>query len=205
MKAILEKRKSIKSIAWILIFAILLGSLFKLTVPVLSEGTADENIYVMLDGEKVSNVVLDEDAKLRFEAYSGEKASAYQWQIKDPKAKDRWINVSDGLTKYLWVTNALVGSMLNSAGVAELRCRVQINSEDFFTSPVKVVLSLKVPDDSADDRVIITNQSIKFNANKNTEHKTYSIVINYLFDNIEFAFVPYGASVAAGSDFVATI
>ena len=205
MKAILENRKNIKSIAWILIFAILLGSLFKLTVPVLSEGTADENIYVMLDGEKVSEVVLDEDAKLRFEAYSEYKVSAYQWQIKDPTFEDRWINVSDGFTKYLWVTNALVGSMLNVNGVAELRCRVQIDSEESFTVPVKVVLSLKVPDDSADSRVIITNKSVKFTANKNTEHKTYSIVINYLFDNNAIAFEPYGASVAAGSDFVATI
>ena len=191
MKAILENRKNIKSIAWILIFAILLGSLFKLTVPVLSEGTADENIYVMLDGEKVSEVVLDEDAKLRFEAYSEYKVSAYQWQIKDPTFEDRWINVSDGFTKYLWVTNALVGSMLNVNGVAELRCRVQIDSEESFTTPVKVVLSLKVPDDSADSRVIITNKSVKFTANKNTEHKTYSIVINYLFDNNAIAFEPY--------------
>ena len=205
MKAILENRKNIKSIAWILIFAILLGSLFKLTVPVLSAGALDTKAFVMLDGEKVSEVVLDEDAKLRFEAYSEYKVSAYQWQIKDPSFEERWINVSDGFTKYLWVTNALVGSMLNVNGVAELRCRVQIDSEESFTTPVKVVLSLKVPDDSADSRVIITNKSVKFTANKNTEHKTYSIVINYLFDNNAIAFEPYGASVAAGSDFVATI
>ena len=84
--------------------------------------------YVLLDGEKVDEVTLIEDEKLRLEAASEETASAYGWQIRDPKNTERWINISDGYSRYLWLTHALVGSMLTESGTADLRCKLQIGT-----------------------------------------------------------------------------
>ncbi|MBE6762074.1 MAG: hypothetical protein E7551_07275 [Ruminococcaceae bacterium] len=205
MKSFLSNRKNIKLTALILVASIIFGSIFNLTVPVLSAGVINKTAYVKLDDEPVSEVMLDEDAKLRFEAVSENKATAYQWQIKDPLSDERWINISDGFSKYLWVTRALVGSMLDLAGTAQLRCRMQTAFGEVFTTPVKVILSLKVIDDASNSNAVITNVSLNKSYSTKSDHTTYSIVINYLFDNNAIAFEPYGASVARGSDFKATI
>lgn len=198
-------RSACKATSWLLLFATLVGLFQYVTFPVLSTEAEAETPYVLLDGETVSEVVLDEEAKLRFEAVSPSGASSYRWQIKDPASADRWINISDGYSKYLWVTHALVGSMLRFDGTAQLRCRVEVDSKELFTEPVKVILSLNVDDEAPQEPVHVVNNQIFNLDNGDTNHTTYSIVINYLFDNNAIAFEPYGASVAAGSDFKASI
>ncbi len=205
MQDIISKKKNIKRIAWLLVVAILLGSIFNITVPVLSADATDLTAHIESNDEIVSEVVLDQDAKLRFEAESKSKISSYQWQIKDSLSDDRWINISDGYSRYIWITHALVGSMLEEDGTTYIRCRVKIENTDVFTEPVKVILSLKVPEYSNGNTPIITNASLNQNLAGETDHTTHTIVINYLFDNNAIAFEPYGASVAAGSDFKATI
>ena len=129
-------RGACKATSWLLLFATLVGLFQYVTLPVLSTESEAETPYVLLDGETVSEVVLDEEAKLRFEAVSPSGASSYRWQIKDPASADRWINISDGYSKYLWVTHALVGSTLRFDGTAQLRCRIEVGSKELFTQPV---------------------------------------------------------------------
>lgn len=203
MKIVTVDRKILKVIALFLAILVISGSVINRAVPALS-AEAEEKPYIVLDEERVSDVTLYEDAKLRLEAVSKSNASAYQWQIKEPSGGDRWINISDGYSRYLWVTYALVGSMLYPDDTAQLRCRMSIDSKEVFTEPVKVTVSYNVPDDfniQPEEKAPMLYSM----RSPQTENATYSIVINYLFDNNAIAFEPYGAVVAAGSNFNAKI
>lgn len=207
MQSFLKSRKFTRLTAMFLAVVLLCLSFDNLTMPSLSVFAENETKpYVVLDGEKVSEVTLEDDAKLRFEAISEEENASFLWQIADPADEGRFVNIADGYSKYLWVTHALVGSMLATDNTARLRCRVQVGEKEaVYTDPVTVTLSLSVTEDyyySAP--TVTTRQARRFNA-ENTEHTTHTIVINYLFDNNAMAFEPYGASIAAGSDFKASI
>jgi hypothetical protein len=140
-------------------------------------------------------------------AISETEADGYRWQIEDPAQNDRWIDISGAYTEYLWVTHALVGSMLGGDGSAKLRCKLTFAGVDEYTDELKVVVSESV--DSAlvygdGTSQISFDSANKFLANE-SDGSVCTIVINYLFDNNAIAFEPYGASVAKGSDFKTTV
>lgn len=201
MRTRLFNRKTNTVVALILAVTMLLGTMFiNMTVPVLSADVGDVP-YVTLEGEKVQNVTLEDDAKFRLEAVSETEALSYQWQIKDPAETDRWVNISGGFSKYLWVTHSLVGSMLEFDGTAKLRCHVGTDSGETFTDPVEVCVSLKVTSSIFNAKPSPRVKAAKTDDTQGT-HKTYSIIINYLFDDNSIAFEPYGATVAEGSNFI---
>lgn len=199
--------KMLTKLTALFLAAVLLFLCFdNLTIPSLSAFAEDANKpYVLLDGEKVSEVTLEDNAKLRFEAVSEEEGASFLWQIADPTEEGRFVNISDTYSKYLWVTHALIGSMLAADNTTELRCRVQVGEDVTFTDPVKVTLSLSVTDDYYYANPTVTSRQISTQKAAKSEYITHTIVINYLFDNNAMAFEPYGASVADGSEFKATI
>lgn len=206
MRFLATNRKLRQIIAMILAAVVFLGVWPNVTVPVRSEDAVPEQPYVAVNEEKVSQVVLEDDGKLRFEAVTDLEVAYYQWQIKDPAADDRWINISGGSAKYQWVTYALVGSMLAGDGAAQLRCKLTVNNEIVYTETVKVILSLKVTDPAPEEEPASLVGPMLYTARPiDEELTTYSIVINYLFDNNAIAFESYGATVAAGSDFKESI
>ena len=83
MRAFFCNRKIIKALALLLARAAICGLLPPMAVPVLSAEQAKP--YVTMDEKRVSDVVLEEGAKLRFEAGYANAASAYQWQIPNPE------------------------------------------------------------------------------------------------------------------------
>ncbi len=202
MGAVSCKHNIIKVISCLLIIAVLCGLIPHLSVPILS---AEKEAYVLLDDERITETVLEDDAKLRFEGCYSDGASSWQWQIKDPDSEDRWINIYDGYSRYLWVTHALVGSMLADDNTAQLRCRMETEKGEMFTDPVVITVSLSVNDPAEDQQDSDASSAKPVKKVKlrsaNTEFATYSIVINYLFDDNTIAFEPYGATVEAGSSF----
>lgn len=200
MQGLLQNRNTARALAWLLVLATVLSLCPQAAVPVFSTG--QKIPYVTLDEERVSQIMLQDDAKLRLEACYVDEATAFQWQIRDPYSQDRWVDIADGYSRYLWVTHALVGSMLAADQTAHLRCRVKTAAEEVFTDPVKVTVSWKVEEDPSENQPFAQPQAAMFSArNAQTEYTTYSIVINYLFDDNTIAFEPYGATVAAGSPF----
>lgn len=204
----------LKTVALLLAITMLFVSHFDFWGVILSADSTPTDPYVALNGEMVDNITLNEDAKLQLEAVFAEteEQGYFRWQIKHPDGDDRWIDISDSYSKHLWLTHALVGSMLKDDGTTQLRCRMITESAELFTSPVKVTLSYNKA--KSEDRADTSSSSgeapvvMKSRSRAGTEtgeHSTFSIVINYLFDNNAMAFEPYGASVAAGSDFKATI
>lgn len=200
MGAFFRNQRTIKAMAMLLVIATICGLLPPIAVPILS--AEQEKPYVTMNDERISHVVLEDGAKLRFEAGYANTVSGYQWQIRDPE-NESWVDIADGHTKHLWVTYALVGSMLEEDNTAQLRCRLDTDAGEAFSDPVKVTVSLKVEEFPPYYNSPVNSTPAKLRAarSNNQEFTTYSIVINYLFDDNTIAFEPYGATVAAGSPF----
>lgn len=200
----IRKSKSAKALSILLVLATLLSLLepaMAVSVPSLEHSAP----YVRMNEQPIDEAILQEGAKLCFEAEYEGVVSAYQWQIQDP-TDGTWVKIADGCFKQLWVTHALVESMLSSTDIAYLRCRVSAIGGDVYTDGVKVIVSHAVNDSSSyaqEPRLqaLPQMQREQSNADQNQEFTTYSIVINYLFDDNTIAFEPYGATVAAGSSF----
>lgn len=184
----------------LLIVAMLCGLLSTATVPVLS--AEQPKPYVMMNEERITEAVLRDGAKLRFEAGYDGAVAAYQWQIENPE-DGTWVDIADGYGRFLWVTHALVGSMLADDSTARLRCALTTAVGEVLTDPIKVTVSLKVSEGPLYYRSAPAAAPMKLRSMRGTEQefKTCSIVINYLFDDNTIAFEPYGAMVEAGSSF----
>lgn len=202
----LFKNKTVSSaIALFTATVILTSVLLCAPIPVLSASSVEA--YIAKDGEKVTSLMMEEDEKLFVEAVAHDfKPLGYRWQIKDGDSTDKWVDISGVYSKELPVSYALIGSMLSSDGSVALRCRM--GAEDLkyvYTDPIVITVSFKAPAPYVTAPQIETFARPMLFASRAEEHTTHSIVINYLFDNNAIAFEPYGASVAAGSDFTASV
>ena len=201
MRALFRSKKMNRALSMLLVVAMLFSLLETIAVPVLS--AAEDKPYVLLNEKAITKAVLDEGAKLSFEAGFDGNATAYQWQIQDPR-DESWVNIADGYSQRLWVTYALVGSMMTQDNTAWLRCCVDTAGGETYTDPVEVTVSQKVDDGPYYYQSTYTRSSKQVRPavrSTDQEFSTYSIVINYLFDDNTIAFEPYGATVAAGSAF----
>ena len=161
-----------------------------------------EKPYITCYGETVSEIIINEDEKTPLKAEGDFLPNAgYRWQIEDPDNDGRFIDITNIYSNKISVSSALIGSMLKSDGSANIRCRITDSNGEQYTDTVKVTVSFKVIEQpySVSEKLSLENKTYKAN---DEEFKNYSIVINYLFDNGAMAFEPYGAVVAAGSDFV---
>ena len=165
--------------------------------------------YITKDGQGISALLLEEHEKVAVEVFAGNKAKGYCWQILDDEDENRWIDIAETNSPELSVTYALVASMLRLDGTTAIRCELTAkNDELFHTKPVDIKISYHVNADSSQPYDASQNMAVRpmmFATKRAVEHTTCSIVINYLFDNNALAFEPYGASVATGSDFEASI
>lgn len=200
MKKAGERNRLVRWVAWLLVFVFVLGLIPHVTLPVLS---LEQEALVYLDGEEIRETVLKTSDKLRFEARFDGEAEGYSWQILDQKS-ERWINIADGYTGFLWVTYALVGSMLKD-DAAYLRCCVFTAAGEVVTEPVKVTLSHSVEEDvipyGENEAAVPTAYMMRTSRSTEPELQIHSIVINYLFDNNTVAFEPWGATVEHGKPF----
>ena len=190
-------------VSLLLVLATLLTAFPAFALPIFSaeEGstvTTADSTAITLNGKPITELTVNETEKVTLSAGVGRASKAtYQWQILDKENTSRYVDIDDAKSRELSVTYALVGSMLTEDGKAVVRCVITSGDTVTVTTPVTVTVSYQVVDELPD---IITRPVKPVNA-ANEEHTTYSIVINYLFDNNAIAFEPYGATVAKGSDF----
>lgn len=210
MKRISVSKKRIYAL--ILVVATLFTSVPFSAFPIFSETLEEETvpIVITLDGKEVQQCELYEFDKIVLHAKTNEdEANLLIWQIRDPSAAERWINIYGQTEADISVTYALIGSMTDKSGVAHIRCKLTNGENEYFSKEVSIKIAYSVPGMSThapmgDFISLNTINQMKANDN-NSSYETCSIVINYLFDNNSMAFEPYGASVAKGSDFFATV
>lgn len=206
-----DSSRSKKLISLLLIIATVVSIIY---VPIISMGTGSESeeneavssayVAIMKDGYEIKELTLNENEKITLTAYTeGCEGMKYQWQILDPADKTRWISISGANSATLNVGYALIGSMLSSSGTASLRLTMKRGDVLYSSEPVVITPSYSVPGYSelmyAEGS--LPSQMADAGTDKTEELGTYTIVINYLFDDNTIAFEPYGAEVAKGSSF----
>ena len=172
------------------------------------------NIVIMHGDAEISSLVLAENGKETLTAKVNDvRYSSRCWQMRIPGTTE-WVSISDKTGESIDVTYALVGSLLDEAGRAYLRHVVKDGDAVYTSAPVEIVMSYNTPESEA-----MSDSAATFNLMRaatgaraaedgnggNTDFQLISIVINYLFDNGDIAFEPYGATIAKGSDFTAKI
>ena len=206
------KTVRMRLVSFIIMLATLLTVFPQMALPIFSDETnIDDAVSVIItrNGYEISELTIKEDDKVTITAkIQNADHMQIQWQIRDMNKEDRWINIKGAGYKNISVSYALVGSMLNESGKADLRCVLIDGDVKYESAPVEVKVRYSVEDD-VDELPTISHAQVQM-VKDNTDNiegdlNTYSIVIQYLFDNNAIAFEPYGASVAAGSDFKATI
>lgn len=145
-------------------------------------------------------------------------AEGYQWQIR---VGDVWANIVGDNGPSITLTYAKVQNAL-AAGGAQVRC-VLVNGSQLTTSPVATVTvdsTIATETKSVEQTIPVTsfyvpakknlvqelNADVLADGDTDTPVVTsYSIFINYRFENGEVAADPYIASLAAGTSFKATV
>lgn len=164
------------------------------------------SVEILHDGALKNSITLLEDGKENLRArVEGISVKSRNWQILNHETNE-WVNIYARTQETLPVTYALIGSMLNDAGRAYIRLQVGDGKSYYVSESVEIILAYNPTVRYLEEANGFNLKFAKPTADTDTgELQTYSIVINYIFDNGTIAFEPYGASVAAGSDFKATI
>lgn len=178
------------------------------------------SVLVLHNGAQKTSITLDEYGREFLTAkIHGTTSTKRSWQILDPLS-NTWVSIAGKSQETLSVNYSLVHSMLNEKGKAYLRLRVQDGDNYFVSEPVEIAISYATPtkrsaaklaaspvpkEQSTSTAFAASYPKFSLLAEQEEPFKTYSIVINYIFDDGSLAFEPYGATVAAGSEFILDI
>lgn len=148
-------------------------------------------------------LIIKDDEKVEITAI-GLSNKDYQWQISNPNSTgkdDKWIDIQDETEETLKIDYALIKNVLVK-DTTEIRVRSAKNKEHFSTSfKVKVEESQveDKKDNKAENEIVALAENTE--ADEEPELGTWSIVINYVYQDGTQAAPSYTASVAKGTDF----
>lgn len=195
--------------------------LFTLSPSLIASAAADDDVAPAQTGVTVSpaNADLPRNEKVPLTAQAKD-AKSFQWQIQ--AGNTLWVDISGETGSTIQVSYAMVASLLSGNKVA-LRCKTDVGTSAAVTVTVtepqaepQVESQMEPQADSP-----LASQSVMSYARANTSQNdvaaydisgtgetpstTYNVVINYVFENGSLAADPYTASLAAGSNFSATV
>lgn len=144
------------------------------------------------------------------------ETTGYQWQFSNDG--DTWIDIYGETAQTCSLSYAKVKNMLDADGQAQLRCVVTDGEDERVSSAATVTVdySAQTAEAAAEAQPGVSLKAAPARAASYTlpaatqsedppTHTTYDIVVNYVFENGEIVADPYTASIAAGSDFSATV
>lgn len=148
--------------------------------------------------------------KLVLKAFDG--ASSYQWQVK---AGSQWANIVGDKGATVTLTYAKVQNAI-SGGAAQVRCVMVVDGQDYVSATAQVTVDETVTYTTVETESTLTvtaevpvrsNYALRNSGatTYNDTPSTYTVVINYVFEDNGIAADPYTASLAAGSAFSATV
>ena len=163
-------------------------------VTLLHNGAEKTSVTIQADGEEILSTFTSEI-----------QPTGYIWQILMPD-QNKWVDIQGQNKTELTVNYSLVGSMLNDNDRAYIRSMVKVGDDSYTSNSVEIVVSYPTEEQTEESATAFaTRRSVTRAAGEDENLETFTIVINYIFDNGGLAFEPYGASVAKGSDFVKSI
>ena len=188
--------------------------LFTLSPSLIASAAADDDVAPAQTGVTVSPAKADlpRNEKVPLTAQA-QNAKSFQWQIQ--AGKTLWVDISGETGSTIQVSYAMVASLLSGNKVA-LRCKTDAGVSNAVTVTVTAPKVESQAEPQAEPQVesqVATFSVPRANAapmaapanDTGETPSTYNVVINYVFENNEIVADPYTASLAAGSDFSATV
>lgn len=162
-------------------------------------------------GEAVKRVDLPVNQKISLtaQAQSAAENDAYQWQIQ--AAKNVWANILGSDTQTLELSYPMVASALSEKNTVQIRCRLtsaetgEATFSDAVTVEVTAATAVDTPASADAAAAPVLRSPAKAAAAANDADGTFTIIINYVFENGSQAAPSWTAKVAKGSDYSATI
>lgn len=160
-------------------------------------------------GEAVKRVDLPVNQKISLtaQAQSAAENDAYQWQIQ--AAKNVWANILGSDAQTLELSYPMVASALSEKNTVQIRCRLtsaetgEATFSDAVTVEVTAATAVDTPAsaDAAAAPVLRSPAKVAVAANDAPEYGTYTIIINYQFEDGKTAANPWSATVANGTTY----
>lgn len=160
-------------------------------------------------GEAVKRVDLPVNQKISLtaQAQSAAENDAYQWQIQ--AAKNVWANILGSDTQTLELSYPMVASALSEKNTVQIRCRLtsaetgEATFSDAVTVEVTAATAVDTPAsvDAAAAPVLRSPAKAAAAANDAPEYGTYTIIINYKFEDGRTAANSWSAPVANGATY----
>ncbi len=169
-----------------------------------AEGSA--SVSVLFRGEKADRLVLMQDEKVSLTAeVTGIGNPEYRWQILADRESDRWVNIKGYTKDFCVVSYALIGSMLDDAGNAFLRCAVTEGDSTYLSNIVTVNLSYQTPvtyDPPAVKPPLRASSPLSgADGPSGEELQQCTIVIHYQYEDGRLAYQPFIATIEYGGSF----
>ena len=174
--------------------------------------TSTEQATLAEDAEAEQQITLPQYGMVELTATG---TGAAQWQIYVPTA-DLWVNIAGESAATIALTYAKISNQLVD-GAAKLRCAFGSDDARTYSATAKVVVSYGAPEteeatDAAEPVLAASNFALTRSADAGVmllgdgdTSSTYNVVINYKFGNDVIVADPYTATLAAGSNFSATV
>lgn len=210
------RKAGVRVISMMLALAMLIGftpiSIFSAN---LSPPTEEDTVTVSADHSEVTllhngaskaSIEVAEDGEETITAFTANiNPTSIKWQILIPES-NTWVTIQGQNSIDLKVGYSTVGSMLNDEDRAYIRAVVGAGGKEYLSDCVEISISYNETEYYASSALMFASPEDEDESETENENpQTYSLVINYIFDNGGIAFEPYGATVAAGSDFLESI
>ena len=152
----------------------------------------------------VDSIVLPQEEKrtLTVEEIEG---AAYQWQICADAEQELWVRIRGQKQNFLTFGYATVGSVLDQSSSVQLRCVVTADGESCTSAPVKVTVSYTVPDLAQTETAAPVLRAPRRDAPAEGDLTSYTITVNFVYEDGSLAWDPYVATIEAGGAFKDTV
>lgn len=194
--------KCMKKILNLLLCILMVATSFRINV------RAENNeVNVYYGSQIIDNVTLLQNEKITLSVEKSDDAT-YQWQLACDEYHQDWVNIYGQDRSYIILSYAMVKSLVDQQGITYLRC---IKNEE-ISNIVKVEVvnpedhllngdTVKQPNKLQSPLKKLTNTV----SNQNDNYESYSVVIEYKYEDGTVAFDSYAASIEKGGSFNTTV
>ncbi len=163
-------------------------------------------IVVDSNGNQIDLLSLSQADNEKIRVKNDDSSASYQWQIRDNSEADTWVDIKGQTESELYVSNALINSVLETYDTAYVRCKITVGEDVSYSSVVK--LTKNANSDSNDSAQTTKRATVKKESNNvepvgaDDDKTIYTITINYLDAQDKTSiFSSYVAHVEDGTEF----
>lgn len=194
-----------KALALLLCFATLITSFHFGIVAIIAEA-AEGSHSIQFGGKNIDSIVLPQDDK-RTLSVEEQADTAYSWQLCIDKSNDEWVTVSGQKKNFLTLSYAMVGSLLDSHGTVYVRSIMKSRGNTSISSPVCINVSYTAPEAVGQSETVKNplKSSIKRANAAPSDFKSYTVTVNFVYENGDLVSDPYVANIEDGGQFSTTV